>query len=76
VTIPSDALDKKSIEFAQGELSAHVSVTEAALELKEPKQFICDWTSKDVVHRGTGMATVRRRLKATRTYIDVEEELR
>lgn len=76
VTIPSDVLDKKSVEFAKRELSAHVSVTEAALELKEPKQFICDWTSKDVVHRGTGRATVRRRLKATRTYIDVEEELR
>ena len=74
--IPGNVFDKKSIEFPQRKLSAHVSVTEAALESEEIKQFICDWTIENVVHRGTERATVRRRLKATRTYIEVEEELR
>src|SRR2546429_691273 len=68
-----------SIDFLSNTLpgiTAHVSVTEAALESEEIKQFICDWTIENVVHRGTERATVRRRLKATRTYIEVEEELR
>ena len=60
----------------QRELSAHVSVAETALESEETKQFISEWTIEHVVHRGTGRATVRRRFKATRTYIEVEEELR
>lgn len=58
---------KELIELAQGKLGASVSVTQTSLESKEAFQLFGNRTVKDLVHRGTGSPTLRRRFSATRT---------
>ena len=72
----SRILNQKTIELAQRKLRAHVAITEAPLKLQERMQLAGSWTLEDVGHRGTGRATARRRSNATRTYTEVEDELR
>jgi hypothetical protein len=67
---------KELVELAQGKLRAPISVTQAPLELQEAAQLAGDGAVENLVHRGTGSPTLRRRFSATRTYTDVEEELR
>ena len=58
---------KELVELAQGKLRAPISVSQAPLELQEAAQLAGDWTVEDLVHRGTGSPTPRRRFSATRT---------
>src|SRR5215469_9631213 len=67
MAVPGRVLDEKSVELSECELRAPVSIAEIALEIKKTMQFGCDRTTEDVIHRGTGRPTDRRRLKATRT---------
>ena len=68
MSISGRILDKKTIELPRNVNSrAHVAITEAPLELEKRMQLARNWTLEDVVHRGTGRATARRRFNATRT---------
>src|ERR1035438_10500064 len=75
-SISSRVLNQKTIELAQRKLRAHVAITEAPLKFQERMQLPGSWTLEVVGHRGTGRATARRRSNATRTYTEVEDELR
>src|SRR5215472_5283802 len=67
MAVPGRVLDEKSIELSECELRAPVSIAEVTLELKKTLQLGRNRTTEDVIHRGTGRPTARRRLKATRT---------
>ena len=58
---------KESVELPQRKLRASISESQTSLELQEAVQFTGHRAVKDLVHRGTGKPTPRRRLIATRT---------
>jgi hypothetical protein len=57
---------KELLKLAQRKLRAAISVTQTPLELKKAVQFAGDRTEEDLIHRGTGSPTLRRRFNATR----------